>query len=325
MIWSLSVSIRAKIFRVQPAEYSLKTCRICERSGVFPSHFAKERMFETLQPFGYFLCSDCGTLQIVQVPDDLSAYYPAAYYTYQRGQPAAWKAWLRQQRNRALLNPLMAPSRFLTYLQPYEALASLASLPLHRHSRILDVGAGQGVLVSALRELGYRDVTGIDPLADPQNKQVLATDLSDLEQGPFDLIMFHHSLEHVANPGGLLAEARQRLSPRGQIVVRVPLVDSWAFQTYGHDWVQWDPPRHLYLFSRRGLTILAQQQGLKLLRSWDDSTVFQFWASERYRKGQALQRPFSLTEATKCLYWKRRALALNRCGLGDQGVFVLQR
>lgn len=282
-------------------------------------------MFESLQAFTYFQCLSCGSLQIGSIPDDLNHHYPANYYTYQSGQPGAWKSWLKQQRNRALLKSQQGPAKLLTYLQPYEALASLSGLPLHRHSRILDVGAGQGILVSALRELGYQEVTGIDPLADPHNPLVLATDLQNLAQRPFDLIMFHHSLEHVAEPGRLLAEAAQRLSPRGQIVVRVPLADSWAFQNYGRYWVQWDPPRHLSLFSRLGFKTLAQQQGLKLQSSWDDSTAFQFWASERYRQGLALQSPLRLSEYLQMPFWQRQARALNRSGSGDQGVFVLQK
>lgn len=303
----------------------LKTCRICGASGLFPEHMPQERMFESLQSFAYFQCLDCGCLQIESIPEDLGAYYPADYYTYQSGQPAAWKSWIRQQRNRALLQPSLTPAKLLTYLQPYEALAALASLPLHRHSRILDVGAGQGVLVKALRELGYRDVIGIDPLADPRQQIVLATDLACLDLQPFDLILFNHSLEHVAEPGVLLAESLKRLSRRGLIVVRVPVVDGWAFETYGGDWVQWDPPRHLTLFSRRGLRLLAEQQGLQLQRCWDDSTPFQFWASERYRQGQALQAPFSLSERWQMPVWKHKAQALNRQGLGDQAVFVLQK
>jgi len=68
----------------------------------------------------------------------------------------------------------------------------------------------------------------------------------------------------------------------------VPTVSSAAWDRYGTDWVQLDAPRHLYLHSHRSLALAAAQAGLKVAALACDSTSFQFWGSEQYRRDIAL-------------------------------------
>jgi hypothetical protein len=100
-------------------------------------------------------------------------------------------------------------------------------------------------------------------------------------------------------------------------------VDSWAYRHYGLNWVQWDPPRHLYLFSRQNMPRFAELLDLRLVCLHDDSTGLQFWGSERYRQGLPLQayRP----SRGRRLWADWRALALNRAQQGDQFSCLLQK
>jgi len=57
------------------------------------------------------------------------------------------------------------------------------------------VGCGGGKLVNILRRLGY-DAHGIDPFVKAETEYVRRAYLQDTTAKEWDLIMFHHSLEH---------------------------------------------------------------------------------------------------------------------------------
>jgi len=284
-------------------------------------------MYGSQEAFEYLRCQHCGCLQLVELPADLGAYYPADYYAYQGSVSPGWRQHLRRLRNRGLLKR-QAVGQLLNWLQPFEALQAVAQLPWHRQLRILDVGCGQGLLVNALRELGFKHVLGIDPFLKSQHRaapQILAQPLSEV-QGTWDLIMFHHSLEHLPDPRQALQQACDLLAPRGFLLIRVPTPDSLAWHKYRENWVQWDPPRHLFLFSRQYLQQLATHYPLRLCALYDDSTAFQFWGSERYLQGQALQgfRP-DLWQRLQRRWQALKAQQLNRQGQGDQLVCLFQK
>ena len=123
------------------------------------------------------------------------------------------------------------------------------------------------------------------------------------------------------------------LKPEGVALVRIPVADSWAWRHYGADWVQLDPPRHLFLHTRRSMDLLAAAAGLKVERVVHDSTAFQFWGSEQYRRGIPLQDPRSYARnprasafsAGEIRTFEARAAELNACGEGDQACFYLRR
>jgi SAM-dependent methyltransferase len=204
-------------------------------------------------------------------------------------------------------------------------------------SRILDVGTGAGRRVGDLRRLGFR-VIGVDPFVDhdvlDQGGRLLVKKaaVSDIE-GQFDFVMLHHSLEHMADQHAALHEAWRLVRPGGTVLVRVPLVDSYAWRTYGTDWVQLDAPRHLYLHSERSLSLLATDQGFQVRAVVYDSTAFQFSGSELYRSGGQLfgayPLPFlkMLRRAAGGEARRLRVVAdfLNSMKDGDQAAFYLRR
>src|SRR5690606_15282057 len=60
-----------------------RTCRICGTTGNFSIYMAREMMFGTRVSFPYFGCSYCECLQIANIPEDLTQYYPKDYYSQQ--------------------------------------------------------------------------------------------------------------------------------------------------------------------------------------------------------------------------------------------------
>ncbi|MBC8422502.1 class I SAM-dependent methyltransferase [bacterium] len=212
----------------------------------------------------------------------------------------------------------------------------LARMGLDYDASILDVGCGAGVLLRELRRDGFRNLRGIDPF--------IAGDLDlgcgvrvhrrglDAHDGRHDLVMLHHSLEHMPDQPGVFGHLRRLVRPGGWLLIRIPVADSLAWREYGVDWVQLDAPRHFYLHTRRSLDRLAGGAGFARRRLEHDSTGFQFWGSEQYRRDVPLHDPRSeLSRPDRSLFgrgalaeFERRARALNVSGEGDQAVFFYQ-
>jgi SAM-dependent methyltransferase len=190
-----------------------------------------------------------------------------------------------------------------------------------------------------MRSLGCGNLTGVDPFL-PRDIRfqngvlLLSQSVADLpDDPPFDLIMFNHSFEHVPDPHASMKAAARLLSDKGVIFIRTPTVDSYAWRHYGVDWVQLDAPRHFFIHSRRSLEYLAEAAGLELYEVVYDSTDFQFWGSEQYRRDIALNadNSYAINPARSIFTWsdirsfRRRAEELNRNNDGDQAAYYFRK
>jgi SAM-dependent methyltransferase len=295
-------------------------------------------MFGSGEAFSYVECDVCGTLQIEPIPADLAPYYPSGYYSLQPLKLTAapkLKAWGRRSRLDAYLAGLDLEALWRPLFGARDFFPWLKALGARRDWRVLDLGAGNGGFLRDLWEHGFTRLEGLDPYlaADIDYPGAFKVRKAGLEaaQGPYDLISLHHVLEHLPDPQAVLRQARALLAPAGRLLIRIPLADSEAREHYGVHWVNWDAPRHLHLLTRRAIQTMAAKAGLKVVRLSFDSSDFQFWGSEQYSRGIALNSPLSFNVNRKASgyrrldlwRWRRRAAALNRAGRGDSGVFVL--
>lgn len=291
----------------------------------------------TRERFHYRRCVECGCVQIVDPPADLAAYYGDRYYSFAAARRGWWSGIavrLRSARDHAYLPAAPAWTRAMARVRPNPLVRCVSRCPGPR-AGVLDVGAGDGRLLADLARLGFTQLLGVDPFAsadrgDPRGFSVLRRDVHGLEVAGWNVVVLSHSLEHMADPVSTLRRVAQLLAPTGTCIVRIPLAGSWAHRTYGADWVQHDAPRHLMVHTRRGLELAAAAAGMRIVEVEFDSSGFQFWGSELYRRGVPLVRV-----SRSRLYWHfppwvllrytRAARALNRKGDGDQATFYLRR
>ena len=132
---------------------------------------------------------------------------------------------------------------------------------------VLDVGAGDGALLDALRAAG-RDAVGIERAS--TRDDIEAGDVLDMEPAErFAAIVFWHTLEHLPAPGAALERAAALLVPGGVLVVAVPNADSLQARAFGDSWLALDLPRHLVHIPARSLLVRLEQLGLRVARvSW---------------------------------------------------------
>ncbi|MEW5927530.1 MAG: class I SAM-dependent methyltransferase [Gemmatimonadota bacterium] len=309
-------------------------CRICGAQDDLTGYAVREMMFGTRETFDYFQCAACGCLQMAAFPHDMSGHYPADYYAHHprerraRGVRAAFRA----MRDRHAITGRGILGGAFGRVFPYPGgrvhrwmVRGGATGP---DSRILDVGCGSGELLRDMAAAGYRNVLGADPFvaADlhlPGGVRVLKRNVREVE-GEFDLVMFHHALEHIPDQVGTLRAVARILAPGGTCLVRIPVVSSYAWEHYGVDWVQLDAPRHLFLHSVDSLRRVAADAGLAVAAVEYDSTELQFVGSELYRRDIPLCEAAGVFSRREIRAFRKRADELNRAGRGDSAAFYLR-
>jgi SAM-dependent methyltransferase len=308
-------------------------------------------MFGTRESFSYFSCQLCGCLQITQIPANLAQYYPDNYYSINsgthRGQRQKHLPWVRVILEQARAQKaILGTSSPLSWLAPH-----LVDLPPEiypvgnwlktcgigsRHASFLDVGCGSSSWwLNSLRTLGFRRLLGVDPYisSDVTSNGVTIRRgvLADID-GKFDLISFHHSFEHIPEQLQTLEAVRRLLRPNGYCLIRIPVVSSMVWEMYGTDWVELDAPRHLYLHSKQSIQKIAEKSGFKLVTSICDSSEFEFYGSEQYRRDIPLTsiESYWINPATSSFTYREmasfRELAerANREGTGGRACFFFK-
>jgi SAM-dependent methyltransferase len=197
-------------------------------------------------------CAACGSAVTVGDAPDRAAMYEGGTYTPARGAARSLLEPLRRLAERDRL-------RFLSRIEP--------------GSRVLEVGAGDGRLVAAMRGAGL-DARGLDPspAACAAAREIgvevvnVGVDEADLPPASEDAVVVWHALEHFEEPRAALLRIRQWLRPGGAIVVAVPNLASWQARIGGDRWFHQDVPRHRTHLTPNGAAALLERSGYRVER-----------------------------------------------------------
>lgn len=323
---------------IETEPHSTRHCEICQNGAGNRIHAVREMMLGLRDLFQYLECQACGCLQLIDPPEDMARYYPANYAAFaeqERPRPSAirfLRHHVRKRRNEGFLGRRGWLDRFLVSRYDNLPLKAFIRMGVGRKDRILDVGCGAGTLLEYLKELGYQNLLGVDRFApqsmgDGDRVRVVKGELQDLKDTRWDVIMFHHSFEHMPDPAGVLRLVAELLSPGGRCLIRIPVL-GWAWEHYGVHWAQLDAPRHLFLHTDKSFRLIADDSGLKVREVSYDSNELQFWVSELYSRGVDLaslgnSRPQTIFSKSEIQGYKAHAQRLNAEGRGDSAVFDL--
>lgn len=321
-----------------PGKVKVMECKICGNEKENELYEAREMMFGYRDVFQYVQCSQCHCLQITNVPQNISKYYPDNYYSYQaRPNRNRIEKFLIRLRNIYALCGRGFIGRLLYIKHPIQGLRSLSLSAVGKDTSILDVGCGAGGLLCSLHELGFKNLLGVDPfnaqdIEYANGLRILRREIHGIRD-KWDIVMFHHSFEHIPDPCKTLQTVSGLLAPDGHCLIRIPISSSYAWKHYEVNWVQLDAPRHCYLHSVESMQILANQAKLDLYNVAYDSTSFQFWGSEQYINNIPLRDCHSYAENPgKSMFsredicaFDKRAKELNEKEQGDQAVFYLRK
>jgi SAM-dependent methyltransferase len=140
--------------------------------------------------------------------------------------------------------------------------------------RALDVGCGEGSLLTALQRAGW-EATGVE--WDPRAAEIARRQSGrpvhpgdfrriDLPGGAYHLVALSHVLEHLGDPVSALRRIEEFLAPGGRAVLLYPNPESLGARVFRDAWFPWEVPRHLVLPSSRALAREAWRAGLTVER-----------------------------------------------------------
>lgn len=307
-------------------------CVACGTDGrQAPRLEARETQDMTGETFVYRLCRGCGSLQIVEVPEDLGRYYDASSYSsFNVKTSMVDRPIVQNPLSRAALRAMGAVHRRTGRGLGLRFVRDAGISPTQS---VVDIGSGIGENLVHMRLLGHRELVGSDPFlpqdVDRNGVRVLRRHHTELT-GSYDWVVMNHSFEHVPDPHAMLASAARLMAPGGRILVRMPVMGSAAWQRYGMDWSQIDAPRHLVLYTPEAMDAMAAAAGLRVERLFYDSWSFQLWGSELIQrglphKGASLHQARAHFSRRQLKAWERESRELNDRHEGDAGGYVLTR
>jgi len=318
----------------------MNKCRICFNEKDNKVYHIQEKMFGSYEKFEYFQCSMCGCLQIKDVPENMSKYYPSNYYSFSiisNSKKNVLKNFIINSRNKFAVTGKGLIGELLYKIKPNEKLRFLSECKLDCNTRILDVGCGSGIWIHQLAEMGFRNVFGIDPYIEkdmeyPNGLKIFKKSIFEMSE-EFDVIVFNHSFEHIYEQYETLQKTSELLGKNGTCIIRIPTVSSYSWNNYKENWVQADAPRHFFLHSVESLNTLSGKVNFKVKKIVYDSTEFQFWGSEQYIKNISLisDKSYivnpgnSIFSVEQIEDFKNKAQDLNNTNYGDQASFYLEK
>jgi SAM-dependent methyltransferase len=313
-------------------------CKLCLHEQQSDPYIVREMMFGFRDTFQYLQCSECECLQIETVPADIQKYYPENYYSFNEtsgNKYSGLRGWFRKTAVKATLSKDWLGDLYNFFI-PAKQYFVFKKLLIKPDTRILDVGCGNGYkFLFPLAEVGFKNLLGCDPYLNqpiryPNGLNIVKSEIFQME-GKWDIITFHHSFEHIANPIETIKKVSQLLSDEGVCIIRIPTVSSFAWEKYQTDWVQLDAPRHFFLHSVKSMHLLAAMSDLDLTDVVYDSWNLQFTGSELYvrdiplRSKQKLSLAGTIKRKFYKLHYDRWSLKLNNEKRGDQAAFFFRR
>lgn len=304
-------------------------CAICSNKTGNSLYTASEKQLGFHDEFLYFKCSACGCLQIAEVPKNLSKYYPENYYSYSIPSQNLFEKLKFAIVKKNLLKYRLYRWSLSGYLfsKRYNYYAWMLRGMCNYNSKILDIGCGCGNLLLEMNKLGFKNLKGIDPYIQKDiiytnGVTVLKKSVEDIDD-KYDLIMLHHSFEHMQNSKEVLQKIHGCLNQNCFVLINIPVVSSYAFRKYEVNWAQLDAPRHLFLHTPASICQLAKDTNFKLHATIYNSIYFQFTGSENYLNNRTLHdNGFSRKQMKS---FKKESKHLNSINDGDTACFYLKK
>ena len=238
-------------------------CRVCGSRNNSKYFYASDlNQNRSSDSFLYYRCSDCLSIFIADVPENMGLYYSQDYPAY---------AVKNTQEIEDNLNYLEC--------QKLEIVKKYAPL-----GRLVEVGPAAGRFLSLANSSGYQ-VLGIEQDAGCVEyiKDTLKLDVKYSNKPADDLlkivaccdvIVAWHVIEHLQELKEFVSAASKTLCrPNGVIIVSAPNPEAWSFRLFGRYWVHLDAPRHLTLIPLKALDKIMVDQGLERVACIFDDPV----------------------------------------------------
>jgi 2-polyprenyl-3-methyl-5-hydroxy-6-metoxy-1,4-benzoquinol methylase len=207
------------------------------------------RIIGANDPWRYFVCEECGGVQLVPVPSELQLeeFYNFAY---------------KVEANRHLRQMSTIGTRMLDVL---EAKSS--------GRRLLEIGCSYGGFLRLAKSRGW-SCAGIEASASAATEAAkvgvevyagtVQTNLSRLGSRKFDVIAMWHVLEHLPDVREVLRPVCELLESGGYLTLRTPNAECVGARLLCRRWEWFYAPEHIFLYTARGIQKLLKEFHLEV-------------------------------------------------------------
>jgi SAM-dependent methyltransferase len=160
------------------------------------------------------------------------------YHDSKRGVPASATAWVAAHRMR----------KFASLIDPEDV--------------VLEYGVGSGWNLANLRcrrKMGFDVADFLEPSLRALGIEFVA-DTKVLPDASADVVICHHTLEHVLQPPDVLEEMRRLLKPAGRLLLYVPFEIEGRYEHFHSG----EPNHHLYSWNVQTLGNLVEEAGFQV-------------------------------------------------------------
>jgi SAM-dependent methyltransferase len=130
------------------------------------------------------------------------------------------------------------------------------------HDVVFEYGVGAGWNLAALRcqrKIGFDVADCLEPSLHALGIEFVA-DTRILPDALAEVVLCHHTLEHVLHPPEALEEMRRLLKPAGRLLLYVPFEREGRYEHFRPD----EPNHHLYSWNVQTLGNLVQEAGFEV-------------------------------------------------------------
>lgn len=248
-----------------------RKCFICGSSGrlayeakIDPAMMSEftyaSRKVPELMHYEYFECESCELLFATDMPqrEELLVEYEGAAFDATTESRFAAQAYLRA------LRPILGVGV----------------------DSVLDVGCGDGEFLLACRELGITRLQGIEPstAASSFAREGIGSCIvgggyeEQSVDEPFDLVTLFQTIEHIDDPLGFFAKAKELVRPQGYVAVACHDYQAPVNRIMGEKSPIFDI-EHLQVFSTTSITRAMEKAGLEVVsvKPYSNTYPFAYW------------------------------------------------
>jgi 2-polyprenyl-6-hydroxyphenyl methylase/3-demethylubiquinone-9 3-methyltransferase len=200
-------------------------------------------------------CAGCGMMFVRRIPSEqqLVAYYQtyASHKGYSKTRPMSWLE-------------LVAVSAQNLYVEALEQTGGLVD------RTVLDIGCSTGGFMELVQFKGGRAV-GVE-IDSPAREEARGHGLVVLEAlpetGQYDVTCAFQLLEHLPNPGEMVAAMARLTKPEGRVLFGIP--NASEVERLGRDWLGFRVDlEHFNYFTVTSLAALLRRHGLLVEHFWE--------------------------------------------------------
>jgi len=159
--------------------------------------------------------------------------------------------------------------------------------------RLLDVGCNEGRSLPLYARNGFL-VEGLEindraaMSARERGFPVFTVPLADFApESLYDIVVLSNVLEHASDPVAMLMQIRRLLQPGGELWISCPNGSSFWRRIFGHHWINWHVPFHLWHFSPKTLKDLLNKCSFNIIKMQSCTPVL--WLAQSVCAGMATE------------------------------------